>query len=102
MHLAISDLQAYMRSSKKIFGKNTNYIRHIYLAGKKDRDNNNKMKRLNEEMCDRERVFMDLKKFDTSLIDELKVYYNFTEKYGSPNGRTSAEQTLIEIDGKNK
>ena len=92
-----------MKSSKKVFGKNTNHVRHIYLAGKRDRDNhNNKMERLNGGIMDCEKVFRGLKRFDTPLIDVLKVHYNFTKKYGSPNGRTSTEQTLIEIDGKNK
>ena len=60
------------------------------------------MERLNGGIMDREKVFRGLKRFDTPLIDVLKVQYNFTKKYGSPNGRTFTEQTLIEIDGKNK
>ena len=79
------------------------HVRHIHLAGKRDRDShNNKMARLNGEIRDREKVFRGLKKFDTSLIDGMKAYYNFTKKYGSLSDRISAEQTLIEIDGKNK
>ena len=35
MLFAGSGLPVYMKSSKKIFGKNTNHIRHIHLAGKK-------------------------------------------------------------------
>ena len=102
MPFAWSCLPAYIKSSKKIFGKNTNHIRHIHLAGKRDRDShNNKMERLNGRIMDREKIFRGLKKFDTPLIDVLKAYYNFT-KYGSLNGRTPAEQILIEIDGKNK
>ena len=98
-----SDLPAYIKSSKKIFGKNTNYIRHIHLAGKRDRDNhNNKMERLNGEIMDRKKVFRDLEKFDTPLIDGLKAYYNFTKKHGSLKGRTPAEEALIEVDGENK
>ena len=103
MFFAWRCLPAYMKSSKKIFGKNTNHVRHIHLAGKRDRDNhNNKMERLNGGIMDREKIFRGLKRFDTPLIDVLKAYYNFTKKYGSLNGRTSTEQTLIEIDGKNK
>ena len=45
-----SDLPAYMKSSKKIFGKNTNHVRHIHLAGKRDRDNNNRIEHLNGEI----------------------------------------------------
>ena len=91
-----------MKSSKKVFGKNTNHIRHIHLADKRDRDNKNKMERLNGEIMDHEKVFRDLKRFDTPLIDGLTAYYNFTKKHGSLKGKTPAEQALIEIDGKNK
>ena len=91
-----------MKSSKKIFGKNTNPIRHIHLACKRDRDNNNKMEHLNGEIMDCEKVFRGLKRLDTPLMDELKAYYNFTKKHGSLKGKTSAEQAMIEVDGKNK
>ena len=65
---------AYVKSSKKNFGKNTNHTRHVHLAGKRDRDNNNnKMERLNGEIIDYEKVFRGLKRLDTPLIDGLKV-----------------------------
>ena len=60
------------------------------------------MSRLNGEIRDREKVFRGLKKFDTSLIDGMKAYYNFTKKYGSLKDKTPAEQATIEVDGKNK
>ncbi len=89
-----------MKSSKKVFGKNTNHTRHIYLADKRDRDNN-KMERLNGEIRDREKVFRGLKKFDTPLIDGFKASYNFIKKYRSLNGKTPAEQSLIKAYGRN-
>ena len=101
-HFVTDGLPAYMKSSKKVFGKKTNHIRHIHIASKRDRDNNNKMERLNGEIRDREKVFRGLKKFDTPLIDGMKAYYNFTKKHGSLKGKTPAEQALIEVDGKNK
>ena len=60
------------------------------------------MERLNGEIRDREKVFRGLKKFDTSLIDGMKAYYNFTKKHGSLKGKTPVEQVMIEVDGKNK
>ena len=60
------------------------------------------MERLNGEICDREKVFRGLKKFDTPRIDGLKTYYNFTKKHGSLKGKTPTEQAMIEVDGKNK
>ena len=69
MPFAGSGLPAYIKSSKKIFGKNTNHIRRIHLAGKRDRDNNNKIERLNSKIMDREKIFRGLKRLDTPLID---------------------------------
>ena len=92
-------LPAYMKSSKKVFGKNTNHIRHIHLKGDM---NNNKMERLNGEIRDREKVFRGLKKMDTSIIDGMRVYYNFTKKHGALKGRTPAQASMIEVNGKNK
>ena len=57
-------LQAYIKSSKKVFGKKTNHIRHIHLKGNM---NNNKMKRLNSGIRDREKVFRGLKKMNTPI-----------------------------------
>ena len=102
VHFVTDGLPAYMKSSKKVFGKKTNHIRHIHIAGKRDRDNNNKMERLNGEIRDREKVFRGLKKIDTPIIDGMKTYYNFTKKHGSLKGKTPAEQAMIKVDGKNK
>ncbi len=95
-------LPAYMKSSKKVFGKKTNHVRHIHLAGKRDKDNNNKMERLNGEIRDREKVFRGLKKMDTPVLDGMRVYYNFTKKHGSLDGKTPAEASKIEVEGTNK
>jgi len=92
-------LPAYMKSSKKVFGKKTNHVRHIHLKGD---INNNKMERLNGEIRDREKVFRGLKKMDTPILDGMRVYYNFTKKHGALKGKTPAEASMIEIDGKNK
>ncbi len=95
-------LQAYMKSSKKVFGKDTNHVRHIHIAGKRDCDNNNKMERINGTIRDREKVFRGLKRMDTPLSEGMKVYYNFTKKHEALQGRTPAEASMVEIDGKNK
>ena len=90
---------AYMKSSKKVFGKNTNHIRHIHLKGDK---NNNMMERLNDEIRDREKVFRGLKKIDTPVIEGMRVYYNFTKKHGALGGKTPAQTSLNEVDGLNR
>ena len=91
----------YGKSSRKVFGKQTNHVRHIHLSGKWSRDNN-KMERLNREIRDREKVFRGLKRMDTAVLDGMRVYYNYTKKHGALKGMTPAEASLIRIDGPNK
>ncbi len=118
-------LPAYAKSSRKVFGKGTNHVKHIRLAGKRDSDDN-KMERLNGEIRDREKVFRGLKKMDTAILDGMslsftvlsstqlfkkmdtaildgmRVYYNFTKKHGALDGQTPAESALISVDDANK
>ena len=98
-HFITDGLQAYQKSSKRVFGKGTNHMRHIHLKG--DR-NNNKMERLNGEIRDREKVFRGLKRMDTAVLDGMRVYYNYTKKHGALKGMTPAEASLIRIDGTNR
>ena len=95
-------LPAYARSSRKVFGKKTLHVRHIHLAGKRDRDNNNKMERLNGEIRDREKVFRGLKKFNTPIFAGMRTYYNFTKKHGALKGATPADAARIRVDGRNR
>ncbi len=55
-----------MKSSKKVFGKKINHVRHIHLKGYV---NNNKMERLSGKILDREKVFNGLKKMDAAILD---------------------------------
>ena len=69
---------AYMRSSKKIFGKKTHHTANAGIRSKRTGQNfhtsNNKMERLNGEIRDREKVFRGLKKMDTSILGGMRVY----------------------------
>ena len=94
-------LPAYAKSSEKVFGKKTQHIKHIHLSGKRSKDNNNKMERLNGEIRDREKVMRGLKKDDTPLIPGMRVYNNFTKKHGGLKGKTPAESAKILVDGPN-
>ena len=94
-------LPAYAKSSEKVFGKKTQHVKHIHLAGKRSKDNNNKMERLNGEIRDREKVMRGIKKDDTALIPGMRVYNNFTKKHGGLGGKTPAEEAKIIVDGPN-
>ncbi len=105
-HFITDKLPAYMKSSKKIFGKKTHHTANAGIRSKKTGQNfhpsNNKMERLNGEIRDREKVFRGLKKMDTPMLDGMRVYYNYTKKHGALKGQTPAESAKIEVDGKNK
>lgn len=85
-----------MKSSKKVFGKDTLHTRHIHLKDDKQ------MERFNGSFRDREQVFRGLKKKDSSIIDGYCIYYNFTRKHLALNGLTPSESAGIIIDSKNK
>ena len=98
-HFITDGLIAYQKASKKVFGKKTIHTRHIRIQ--KDM-NNNKMEHLNDEIRNREKVFRGLKKIDTSILDGMKMHYNFTKKHGALKGKTPSEETMIKVDGKNR
>ena len=105
-HFITDKLPAYMKSSKRVFGKKTHHTANAGIrskrTGQKFHPSNNKMERLNGEIRDREKVFRGLKKMDTAILDGMRVYYNFIKKHGSLKGRTPAQASMIEVDGKNK
>ncbi len=105
-HFITDKLPAYMTSSKKVFGKKTQHTANAGIRSKKTGQNfhpsNNKMERLNGEIRDREKVFRGLKKMDTSVLDGMRVYYNYTKKHGALKGQTPAESAKIIVDGKSK
>ena len=98
-HFITGELPTYMKSSKRIFGKDTLHTRYIHLKGDY---NNNKMERFNNTWRTREIVFRGLEKQDTPVIDGFKIYYNFTRKHIALNGLTPSESAGIIIDGKNR
>ena len=98
-HFTTDGLPAYRKSSKRVFGKETEHHSHIHL--RKDR-NNNKMERFNGTFRDRELAFRGLKKSDTALIGGYQAFYNYTKKHIGLGNKTPAEASNIKVDGLNK
>ena len=98
-HFTTDGLPAYAKSSKRVFGKDTEHHSHIHL--RKDR-NNNKMERFNDTFRDRELAFRGLKRSDTPLIDGYQAFYNYTKKHIGLGGKTPAEASNIKVAGLNK
>ena len=105
-HFITDKLPAYQKSCKSVFGKKTYHTANAGINSRrtvgKFHPTNNKMERLNGEIRDREKVFRGLKKMDTSILDGMRVYYNFTKKHGALKGQTPAQASMIEVDGKDK
>ena len=76
----------------------TNHVRHIHLKGDV---NNNKMKRLNGTIHDREKMFRGLGHMNAPVFDDMKVHYNHVRKHGAIR-KTLAEATGITTGGRSK
>ena len=111
--LITDKLPAYRKAAKRVFGKDTWHKADAGIRSKRPGVNgkitvktfhpsNNKMERLNGEIRDREKVFRGLKKEDTSVIDGMRTYYNFTKKHSGIGGKTPTEQAGIIVEGSNK
>jgi len=89
----------YTKEYWTLKGPRTQHINAIKLKG--DR-NNNKMKRLNGEIRNREKVMRGLKKSDTPIIQGIQIYHNYIRPHQGLNGKTPADACGIEIRGENK
>lgn len=61
-----------------------------------------RLKILNREFRDREKVTRGLKKDDSSIINGYQLYHNYIRPHMSLEGKTSADKAGIEIQGQNK
>ncbi|RNJ76523.1 MAG: IS6 family transposase [Nitrosopumilus sp. D6] len=89
----------YKKSSKQVFGKDTEHIFHIHLKGDM---NNNMMERLNRFIRDREINYMGLKTMDSPALELLRIWYNFVRPHMGLGKKTPAEMAWINVTGRNK
>jgi transposase-like protein len=77
----------------------TEHIRHIRLAGDY---NNNKMKRMNGEIRDREKVMRGLERKDSPILTGYQLFHNYIRPHKALDNRTPADAAGIQIKGKDK
>jgi hypothetical protein len=63
---------------------------------------NNKMKRMNGEIRDRERVTRTLEKPDTPILTGMQIYHNYVRPHEALNGRAPSEAAGIRVEGENR
>jgi putative transposase len=101
--LITDGLPAYHDAYKKEFwtlkAPRTEHINAIKFDGDMS---NNKMKRLNGEIRDREKVLRGLKKKDSPVLNGYQIYHNYVRPHQGLEGKTPAEACGIKIKGKDK
>jgi hypothetical protein len=66
------------------------------------RCHNNKIKRLNGKLRNREKVMRGLKITTTSILPGYQLFHNYIRPHMALNGKTPAEMCGIEIQGQDK
>jgi transposase-like protein len=92
-------LPAYIKAFKKeFFTLKKPRIKHIRNVGFKDKTNNNLIERLHGTVRERNKVLRGLKQEESTVIEGLRVYYNFIRPHMSLNGKTPAEASNIDLN----
>jgi transposase-like protein len=87
---------AYRRENEALM---VQHIRHVRMSGDK---NNNRMKRLNGEIRDREKVMRSLKKTDSPILTGYQLFHNYVRPHMALENNTPAEKAGIHVKGKDK
>ena len=91
--------EAYMKELKTNRYTSPAHIQEIRTDGKV---HNNKMKRMNEEIRDREKVVRSLKDPETPILTGYQIFHNYIRPHMALDNRTPADVAGIEVRGKNK
>jgi len=104
--LITDGLPAYRDAFNKEFYTNnkpqSQHINAIKLTGHGNTANNNKMKRINGEIRDREKVMRGLKIKETPILHGMQIYHNFIKPHDGLAGKTPSEACGIELKGNDK
>ena len=60
------------------------------------------MKRMSEEIRDREKTMRGLKKKRTTILRGYQIYHNYVRPHEGLNGKTPSEACGIKVEGENK
>jgi putative transposase len=72
----------------------------VRIPNIRDRSNNNMVERLHGTIRQRNKVMRGLDDIETAqtMMDGLRIYYNFIRPHGALNGKTPAQKANIETD----
>ena len=106
MAIVTDGLRSYQQAIKKEFWTLKNpRTQHVRVPNIRDRSNNNMVERLNGTVRQRNKVMRGLDHEDSAqtMLDGMRIYYNFIRPHMALDGETPAEQANIDLElGNNK
>jgi transposase-like protein len=101
MAVVTDGLRAYQDAiSKEFYTMKAPRTVHVRIPNIRDRSNNNMIERLHGTIRQRNKVMRGLDEETTAqtMMDGLRIYYNFIRPHMALNGQTPAQQAEIDVD----
>jgi transposase-like protein len=101
MAIVADGLRAYQDAiPREFFTIKGPRTQHVRIPNIRDRSNNNMVERLHGTIRQRNKVMRGLDDVETAqtMIDGLRIYYNFLRPHSALNGKTPAQKAKIESD----
>jgi transposase-like protein len=101
MAVVTDGLRSYQDAiTKEFFTLKAPRTEHVRIPNIRDRSNNNMVERLHGTIRQRNKIMRGLDDENTAqtMMDGLRVYYNFIRPHMALDGKTPAQQARIDVD----
>jgi len=103
MAIVADGLRAYQDAiTKEFFTLKAPRTEHIRIPNIRDKSNNNIVERLHGTIRQRNKVMrgLDVEESAQTMMDGLRIYYNFLRPHTALNGKTPAQKAKIDDDSR--